>query len=108
MKFLSGGERLDCLLISSGLKWSGPTVKAPSGIGSVHGVQVLRRSSRRGSMIAFGSSFFPEELNTRDGDGVKSGKSNSGKEIESSSARDSTFSGSTGKQRDGERGEEQA
>ncbi|KAL0111265.1 hypothetical protein PUN28_012869 [Cardiocondyla obscurior] len=47
------------LLISSGSKESGPMVKALSGTGSVHGEQVLRRSSRRGSMIALGSSCPP-------------------------------------------------
>ncbi|KAL0103739.1 hypothetical protein PUN28_017779 [Cardiocondyla obscurior] len=57
--------------------------------------------------ITLDFSFSSKNLILETGDGVGSGKSRSGREIELSSARDLIFSGSVKEREDGERGKEQ-
>ncbi|KAL0110733.1 hypothetical protein PUN28_013988 [Cardiocondyla obscurior] len=83
-------------------------VKIPSGIRFVYGVQILRRSLKKRSEISLDSSSSSRNSILGTGNGLGSGKFRSGREIESSSVKDPTSSGSAEERGDGERGKEQA
>ncbi|KAL0103941.1 hypothetical protein PUN28_016952 [Cardiocondyla obscurior] len=77
-------------------------------IGSVHGVQVLRSSSRRESKIALGSSCSPKNSTLGAGEEEGSGRLGSCQETVSSSAKEPTLSGFPGSDNGEKIGEEYA